>query len=97
MPGERPRGFELKGTNPCGCLNWNAGRGAAVHACGSMWPLTTEGAMHRRMLVPLLALILLFGVFVTPSAAITGGQPDGEGHPYVALLLAPVRRFAAEH
>ena len=51
--------------------------------------------MHRRMLVPLLALILLFGVFVTPSAAITGGQPDGEGHPYVALLLAPGETFCS--
>jgi hypothetical protein len=47
------------------------------------------------MLVSMLALILLFGVFATPSAAITGGQPDGEGHPYVALLLAPGETFCS--
>ena len=45
--------------------------------------------MRRRILVPIFAVMLLFGVLVSPGAAVTGGQPDGEGHPYVALLLAP--------
>jgi hypothetical protein len=44
--------------------------------------------MRRTFLVTVFAVILL-GVFVTPGAAITGGQPDGNRHPYTALLLAP--------
>ena len=44
--------------------------------------------MRRTLLTPLLALGLLLAA-VAPAAAITGGQPDGEGHPYSALLLIP--------
>jgi hypothetical protein len=51
--------------------------------------------MRRRILGPVLALVLLLGVLVTPGAAITGGQPDGNGHPYVALLLAPGITFCS--
>ena len=49
--------------------------------------------MRRRILVPILGLMLLLGVLVTPGAAVTGGQPDGNGHPYTALLLAPGLTF----
>jgi hypothetical protein len=28
-------------------------------------------------------------VTITPAGAITGGQPDGDGHPYSAMLLVP--------
>jgi hypothetical protein len=45
--------------------------------------------MRRKLLVPVFALLLLLGVLVTPGAAITGGQPDGNRHPYTGLLLAP--------
>jgi hypothetical protein len=42
----------------------------------------------------MLALILI--VFVTtPVAAITGGQPDGNGHPYGALLIVPGLTFCS--
>jgi hypothetical protein len=51
--------------------------------------------MRRKILVPMLALMLSLGVLVTPGAAITGGQPDGNGHPYVALLLAPGVTFCS--
>jgi hypothetical protein len=51
--------------------------------------------MRRRILVPILAVTLLFGVLVTPGAAVTGGQPDGNGHPYTALLLAPGLTFCS--
>jgi trypsin len=37
--------------------------------------------------------MLLLGVLVTPGSAIVGGQPDGNGHPYTALLLAPGLTF----
>jgi len=45
--------------------------------------------LRRFLLAPVLAAIILFGVLAAPGAAVTGGQPDGTGHPYVALLLAP--------
>lgn len=51
--------------------------------------------MRRLLLVPLLSLALVLGAAVQPASAITGGQPDGEGHPYVALLLAPGLTFCS--
>jgi hypothetical protein len=45
--------------------------------------------MRRKLLIPVFTMLLLLGVLVTPGAAITGGQPDGNRHPYVGLLLAP--------
>lgn len=50
--------------------------------------------MKNRMLPLMLALILL--VFVTtPVNAITGGQADGNGHPYGALLIVPGLTFCS--
>jgi hypothetical protein len=49
--------------------------------------------MRRKILVLVASLTLLVGVLATPGGAITGGQPDGNGHPYVALLLAPGLTF----
>ena len=49
--------------------------------------------MRRAIVVPILAVVLLLGLLVTPGGAITGGQPDGNGHPYTALLLAPGLTF----
>jgi hypothetical protein len=51
--------------------------------------------MRKRLLAPVLALVLLLGVAVAPAHAITGGQPDGQGHPYTALLLAPGLTFCS--
>jgi V8-like Glu-specific endopeptidase len=42
--------------------------------------------MKRKILVPLIALVLLL-VSVMPVGAVTDGQLDGEGHPYVGLML----------
>jgi len=42
--------------------------------------------MKQRYLSILIALILLL-VAVTPVSAVTGGQEDGNMHPYGALLL----------
>ena len=49
--------------------------------------------MRRAIVVPILAVVLLLGLLVAPGGAITGGQPDGNGHPYTALLLAPGLTF----
>ena len=52
--------------------------------------------MRRRFLAaPLLAAALVFGALVSPVGAITGGQPDGDDHPQVALLLAPELTFCS--
>ena len=41
-------------------------------------------------------LVLVMGlVLVVPAGAITGGQPDGNGHPYGALLLVPGVTFCS--
>ena len=47
----------------------------------------------RRLLTFLAMALALVGVIAAPGGAVTGGQPDGEGHPYVALLLAPGLTF----
>jgi hypothetical protein len=39
--------------------------------------------------------IMLALVLATPVGAITGGQPDGNGHPYAALLLVPGEGFCS--
>lgn len=51
--------------------------------------------MLRMIRVPILAITLLLSVLVTPGAAVIGGQPDDNGHPYVALLLAPGLTFCS--
>jgi hypothetical protein len=51
--------------------------------------------MRRFLFAPILTVMLLFGAMVAPVGAITGGQPDGDGHPQVALLLAPGLTFCS--
>ena len=41
----------------------------------------------RRLLVSVAAATLLLGVGVGVASAITNGQPDGNNHPYVGLLV----------
>ncbi len=46
----------------------------------------------------LLTIALTLGLVATtalPASAITGGQPDGDGHPYGALLLVPGVTFCS--
>jgi hypothetical protein len=38
---------------------------------------------------------MFLGFGASPAQAITGGQPDGDGHPYAALLLAPGETFCS--
>ena len=51
--------------------------------------------MRRFVAAPLLAAALVLGALVAPVGAITGGQPDGDNHPQVALLLAPELTFCS--
>ena len=40
-----------------------------------------------RTLIGVLAATLMVGLTTIPAGAITGGEPDGEGHPNVALIV----------
>ncbi len=44
-------------------------------------------SLLRRTLAVLVAALLLAGMTAAPARAITGGQPDGNQHPNVALIL----------
>jgi len=50
--------------------------------------------MRKKALSVMFVLVLTF-VLVVPVEAITGGQPDGNGHPYGALLLVPGVTFCS--
>ena len=41
----------------------------------------------RRLLTVLAGLVVLALVGAAPAAAITGGRPDGNAHPYVGIVL----------
>jgi hypothetical protein len=49
----------------------------------------------RRLVLTLALSLGLLATAVAPVAAITGGQPDGNGHPYEALLLVPGVTFCS--
>lgn len=49
----------------------------------------------RRRIYTLVMVVILALVLVIPAGAITGGQPDGNGHPYGALLLVPGVTFCS--
>jgi hypothetical protein len=42
----------------------------------------------QRLTLALAAAVVALVVFVVPAGAITDGQPDGNGHPYVGLMVA---------
>jgi hypothetical protein len=50
--------------------------------------------MRKRVLIVVAALVLALAI-VVPVAAVTGGQPDGDGHPYSGLLLVPGYTFCS--
>jgi len=43
--------------------------------------------MKKRLLVPLITILLLV-IVVFPASAITDGELDGDGHPFVGLMVA---------
>jgi hypothetical protein len=44
--------------------------------------------MRRKLLYILIAVAVVLAVPVTWVGAVTDGEPDGEGHPYVGLMVA---------
>src|SRR5262245_14760823 len=49
----------------------------------------TQGSwIVRKLLTLLAALVAVAAIVVVPGGAITNGDPDGEGHPYVGLMVA---------
>ena len=40
------------------------------------------------MLFAVFSVIIILAVAVSPAAAVTDGQPDGNGHPFVGLMVA---------
>ena len=44
--------------------------------------------MRKTTLVVVLTLIAVFALAVAPVAAVTDGEPDGNRHPYVGLMVA---------
>jgi hypothetical protein len=43
----------------------------------------------KKKLIPIVIALILALVAIFPAGAVTGGQPDGDGHPKGALLLVP--------
>src|SRR5262245_42590327 len=44
--------------------------------------------MRKRMLFAVFSVLVILSVAVSPVGAVTDGEPDGEGHPYVGLMVA---------
>ena len=44
--------------------------------------------MRKKMLFAVFSMIVILAVAVSPVGAITDGEPDGNGHPYVGLMVA---------
>ena len=49
----------------------------------------------RKSLISLTLVLVLLMTITIPASAITGGQPDGSGHPYGALILVPGMGFCS--
>ena len=44
--------------------------------------------MSRKTFLAVLSVVVILAFAVMPVSAVTDGQPDGEGHPYVGLMVA---------
>lgn len=44
--------------------------------------------MRNKMFLAVFSVLVLLAVAVSPAAAVTDGVPDGNGHPYVGLMVA---------
>jgi V8-like Glu-specific endopeptidase len=51
--------------------------------------------MRKKMLFAVFSVIVLLAVAVSPAGAVTDGELDGNGHPYVVLLLMEVNGVPA--
>jgi len=46
--------------------------------------------MRKKMLFAVFSVMVILSVAVSPVGAVTNGQPDGDNHPYVGLLVFDV-------
>ena len=44
--------------------------------------------MRKKMIFAIFSVLVILAVAVSPVGAITDGEPDGNGHPYVGLMVA---------
>jgi len=44
--------------------------------------------MRKKMLFAVFSVLVILAVAVIPAGAVTDGHPDGEGHPFVGLMVA---------
>ena len=44
--------------------------------------------MRKKLILVMLAILASLAVAVAPVGAVTDGEPDGNGHPYVGLMVA---------
>src|SRR5687767_13642347 len=44
--------------------------------------------MRKKMLLAVFSVMVILAVAVSPAGAVTDGELDGEGHPYVGLMVA---------
>jgi V8-like Glu-specific endopeptidase len=49
-----------------------------------------ENDMRKKMLFIVITVLLILTFVVSPVGAVTDGQPDGNAHPYIVLLLMEV-------
>jgi hypothetical protein len=70
-----------------------AAQGHSVESVASVDMVTTyettrEGvSMNKKNLLALVSVLVMTGMAVNPAAAVTDGVPDGDGHPYVGLMV----------
>jgi len=52
--------------------------------------IKNQGEFHMRnkMLLAVFSVLVILALAVSPVGAVTDGTPDGEGHPYVGLMVA---------
>lgn len=43
---------------------------------------------NKRMLLTVFSVLVMLALAVSPVGAVTDGEPDGNGHPYVGLMIA---------
>src|SRR4249919_240222 len=83
---------------PGGCyLNWGirAGISGPRHPAENgatlrphYWESQIEGEMRVRKLLTLAAVVAAFAAVASPANAVFYGEPDGNAHPYVGLMVA---------
>lgn len=44
--------------------------------------------MRNKMIFAVFSVIIILAIAVSPVGAVTDGEPDGDGHPYVGLMVA---------